>query len=312
MEINVRKKLEKINISGEIMRDISMNMHTTFKTGGKADFFAVPNCYEDIIKLLEFTKTHSVPVFILGGGANILVSDKGIRGLVIDMGKMSKFSFKENVCSVEAGFPISDLAKEAAEKNLKDLDFIYGMPGSVGGAVWMNARCYGVSISDILLTVDYLDDNLELKSLLREDIRNSFSYKKSPFQNSNNIILSASFKLEKGNNKEIMDKMDQNKGDRENKGHFKYPSAGSVFKNNRAFGKPTGAIIDSLGLKGYSRGDAQIADFHGNIIVNKGNARSKDIKHIIDHTRRVTQEKLGLELETEIQFIGEWEKDGKI
>jgi UDP-N-acetylmuramate dehydrogenase len=306
VEINVRKKLEKINIRGKIERDIPMELHTTFKTGGNADFFAVPDSYDDIIKLLKFTRKYSVPVFILGGGANILVSDKGIRGLVIDLNEISKVSFQNNLCTAEAGFPISDLAKEAAEKKLKGLDFIYGMPGTVGGAVWMNARCYDASISDILISVDYLDENLVLRGLKTKDIQNNFSYKQSPFQNSNNIILSATFHLEKGNKKQIWEKMELHKKDRENKGHFKYPCAGSVFKNNRTFGEPTGVIIDSLGLKGYSKGDAQISDFHGNIIINNGKAKSEDIRGIIDFTQKTVDKKLGLKLDPEIQFIGDW------
>ncbi|MCK5154017.1 MAG: UDP-N-acetylmuramate dehydrogenase [Spirochaetales bacterium] len=283
-----------------------MNLHTTFKTGGNADYFAVPESYDDIAILLKFTKMHSIPVFILGGGANILVSDNGIRGLVIDMSKISNFSFKENICSAEAGFSISDLSKEAAENNLSGLDFIYGMPGSVGGAVWMNARCYDVSISDILLNINYLDENFEIRTLDGIDISNNFSYKFSPFQNSNTVILSASFKLKKDNKYNIWSNMKLHKQDRENKGHYKYPSAGSVFKNNRDFGKPTGAIIDSLGLKGYSKGDAEIASFHGNIIVNKKQARSQDIRSIITYTQNKVNEKLGLKLDPEIQFIGDW------
>ena len=288
------------------MRNIPMKLHTTFKTGGNADYFAVPESYNDIIKLLKFTKVHSIPVFILGGGANILVSDNGIRGLVIDMNKISKFSFKENICSAEAGFQISDLAKEAAEKDLRGLDFIYGMPGTVGGSVWMNARCYDVSISDILISVDYLDDKLELKTMTSEDISKSFFYKKSPFQNSNYVIISASFKLEREEKKIVWNKMIKNKKDRENKGHYRFASAGSVFKNNREFGRSTGTIIDSLGLKGYSRGEAEIAKFHGNIIVNKGKAISEDIKSIIEYTQKTVDKKLGLKLDPEIQFIGDW------
>ena len=306
MENNVSKKLEKINIIGIITRDIPMNMHTTFKTGGNADYYALPSDYNDIIKLLKFTRKHSIPVFILGGGANILVSDKGIRGLIIDMKNISKVNFQDGICTAEAGFSISNLAKASAEKNLKGLDFIYGMPGSVGGAVWMNARCYDTSISDILISVDYLDENIELQKLEIADIHTNFTYKHSPFQNSNKVILSASFKLEKGIKKEIFKKMYMHEKDREAKGHYKYPSAGSVFKNNRSFGKPTGRIIDSLGLKGYSKGEAEIALFHGNIIVNKGQATSKDIRTIISYTQSTVNEKLGLKLEPEIQFIGDW------
>ena len=307
MEINVRNKLEKINITGKITKDISMNIHTSFKTGGKADYIAVPESYDDIIKLLNFTKSNSIPVFILGGGANILVSDKGIRGLVIDMSGISRFSFQDNICTAQAGFPISNLARAAADKNLKGLDFIYGMPGSIGGAVWMNARCYDASISDILISVDYLDSKQEFKTMKGNDLKNKFSYKISPFQNTADLILSASFKLEKGDRKEIWKRMEHHKQDRELKGHYKYPCAGSVFKNNRKFGKPTGALIDSLGMKGYSNGEAQIANFHGNIIVNKGNARSEDISAIIDYIKKEVDEKLGYKLETEIQFIGDWD-----
>ena len=305
--MNVRKKLEKINIAGKILRDVSMNLHTTFETGGFADYFTVPSGNEDLIKLLEFAKKHAVPFFILGGGANILVSDKGIRGIVIDMRNLSEVQFEENFCTAGDGYSISELAAAAAEKSLSGLEFIYGMPGSVGGAVWMNARCYDVSISDILIKVDYLDEKLERRSLEADEISNNFSYKDSPFQHSSKVILSASFRLTRGNQKEIVKKMDQHKKDRESKGHYRYPCAGSVFKNNRTFGKPTGVIIDSLGLKGYSRGEAQIAEFHGNIIVNKGHASSQDIKSIVDYTRELTHKKLGLELETEIQFVGDWD-----
>lgn len=304
--MNVRKKLEKINITGKILRDVSMNSYTTFRTGGSADYLVLPSGYDDLLKLLNFAKKYSVPVFILGGGANILVSDKGIRGIVIDMRKLSEVQFKNTTCSAGAGCSISELAAAAAEKSLGGLDFIYGMPGTVGGAVWMNARCYNVSISDILIKVDYLDENYEKRSFEADEILNSFAYKDSPFQNSSKVILSASFKLVNENQDRIIKKMDQHKKDREAKGHYRYPCAGSVFKNNRAFGRPTGVIIDSLGLKGYSRDDARIADFHGNIIVNTGNANSKDIKNIIDYTRELTKKKLGLELETEIQFVGDW------
>ena len=307
MNTNVRKILEKINISGQIRTNVPMNNHTTFKTGGTADYFAVPSDYDDLFMLLEFAKEYSVPVFILGGGANILVSDRGIRGLVIDMGNLSEIKFEDNLCTAGAGFPVSELAEAAAEKKLKGLDFIYGMPGSVGGAVWMNARCYDVSISDILIKVDYLDEKLEFGSLEVDEILNTFAYKVSPFQSSSKIILSAAFRLVKGDQKEILNKMDHHKKDRERKGHYRYPSAGSVFKNNRAFGKPTGVIIDSIGLKGYGVGDAQISDFHGNMIINRGSARSEDIKSIVDYTRELTQKKLGLELETEIQFVGDWD-----
>jgi UDP-N-acetylmuramate dehydrogenase len=304
---NVRNKLEKINIDGTIMFNVPMDKYTTFQTGGNADFFAVPSNKNDIIKLLKFSKKELLPVFILGGGANILVSDKGIRGLVIDLRNLTQIKFKNNYCTAEAGVSISKLAEAAAELSLEGLDFIYGMPGSVGGAVWMNARCYNSSISDVLVEVDSLTENLELERLGIKDINNSFFYKISPFQHSKKIILSVGFKLKKGIKTNILHKMKEHKEDREQKGHYRYPCAGSVFKNNRSFGNPSGKIIDSLGLKGYTVGNAKIADFHGNIIINTGNACSRDIKTIVEYTQKAVYEKYNYKLEPEIQFIGDWD-----
>lgn len=306
VDLNVRKILEKINISGEVKTAEPMSVHTTFKTGGNADLYVRPASEEDLLTILEACRRYRVPFFILGGGANILVSDGGIEGCVIDMGELNSVSFKGTVCMAESGSRISDAAERAAEKNLSGLDFIYAMPGSTGGAVWMNARCYGTSISDILHRVRYIDENLKIRYLERDDIRSSFSYKKSFFQGTGNIILSAEFLLKEGSRIDIQKNMRNHELDRNKKGHFLYPSAGSVFKNNRDFGRPTGVILDSLGLKGKSVGDARVADFHGNIIVNNGRASSKDVKDLIDVCYTEAKMKLGIELECEIQFIGRW------
>ncbi len=308
MEINISKKLEKININGEIIPNAPMCNYTSFKTGGTADILIVPRGYHDLIKIMEFSGEYNIPVFILGGGANILVADRGIRGIVIEMSKFNEVNFKNDICSSGAGLPISSLAETAANNNWGGLDFIYGMPGTVGGAVWMNARCYNVSVSDILVNVEYIDKNLNIINLGRNEIKTSFAYKISPFQKSDRIILSASFKLKKGIKTDIWEKMVDHKKDREQKGHYKFPSAGSVFKNNRNFGRPTGEIIDSLGLKGYSIGGAKIADFHGNIIINTGDAKSGEIKKIIDYTIKTVKENTGFSLEPEVQLIGDWDR----
>ncbi len=307
MKITVRKKLEKINISGKIRENVPMADYTTFRTGGIADLFVTPGNVDDLRKLLDFIKNQNLPFFILGGGANIVVSDRGIRGIVMNLQELKKISFNNSICTAEAGFTISRLAEITAEKGLAGLDFIYGMPGTIGGAVWMNARCYGVSISDIMTEVIYLDNSLNMKSMDTDIISNNFSYKKSPFQDSDMVILSASFKLKNEDKKKIWNRMNRNRGDREKKGHYKYPSAGSVFKNNRSFGMPTGAIIDSLGLKGFTLGGAQVADYHGNIIVNRKDAKSSDIRGIVEYIRKTVFEKLGFLLEPEIQFVGDWD-----
>ncbi len=307
MDITVRNKLEKINISGKIRENVPMAGYTTFKTGGNADIFVTPGNVNDLIKLLGFIKENELPFFILGGGANIVVADRGIRGIVVDLRKLEDISFDGNICTAGSGVTISRLAEAAAERGFGGLDFIYGMPGSVGGAVWMNARCYDVSVSDILTDAAYINSSLEIKNLNLNDISRDFSYKKSPFQGSDRIILSASFRLKPEEKQTVWNRMERNREDRESKGHYKYPCAGSVFKNNRAFGKPSGALIDSAGLKGFTIGGAQIAEFHGNIIVNRGNAKSSEILDITRHVRKTVYKKLGFLLEPEIQFVGDWD-----
>ncbi len=307
VDSNVRKILEKINIRGELKKDEPMSSHTTFKTGGPAEFFFIPRSLEDLKAILSFCKEYGVPYFILGGGANILVSDRGISGIVIDMRHFNRIGFKDTVCYAESGTSMSRTAEQAGKKGFSGLEFIFAMPGTVGGAIWMNARCYGSSLSDILCSVDYLDENLFLKKLTREMILETFGYKKSFFQTFGGIILGGEFLLERGDKGEITDLMAAHRKDRENKGHFLFPSAGSIFKNNRNLGKPTGAIIESLGLKGRSIGGAQIAPFHGNIIINKGTATSREIRDLIEICEQEAKLKRGILLEREVQYVGTWQ-----
>ncbi len=307
MDSNVRKILEKINIKGKLKRDEPMSAHTTYRTGGPAEYYVMPETYKDLKTLLSFSREYHIPCFILGKGANILVADRGIAGIVIDMTSLRKIECDGNICSAESGASISAVAEYALEAGLSGLEFIYAMPGTVGGAIWMNARCYGFSLSDILYSVEYLDRDLTVTTLTKDRIRKTFSYKRSFFQNAGGIILRGSFLLTDGRKETIKRLMYSHKRDREDKGHFLFPSAGSVFKNNRAFGQPTGAILDSLGLKGRSIGGAQIAEFHGNIIVNKGTATSQDIRNLIELCEHEAEQKRGITLEREVQFVGAWE-----
>ncbi len=310
MNSNVRKKLEKINITGELKRNEPMWAHTTFKTGGPAEFFFIPRSTGDVQILLSFSREYDIPCFILGGGANILVADSGISGMVIDMKQLNSIELQGSICYAECGASISSASACAGKGEVSGLEFIYAMPGTVGGAIWMNARCYGSSLGDILFGVEYLDRNLEVKKLSREVILESFAYKKSFFQDHGGIILRGEFHLEPGNGKEIEQRMSRYKKDRELKGHFRYPSAGSVFKNNRALGRPTGAIIDSLGLRGRKIGGAQVAPFHGNIIINTGSATSREIKALIELCEHEVYRQYGTVLEREIQLVGLWQEGG--
>lgn len=298
--------MKKINIEGPLRTNESMKLHTTFRIGGPADIYAQPAGPEDLSELLSVARAENVPVFILGGGANILVADRGIRGMVIDMGSFSLIRREGSRLIAGCGAAVSMLSEKAAEAGLTGLEFVYKMPGSLGGALWMNARCYGRSIGETSGWVEILDRYLQQRRIDLDP--DDFGYKKSPFQENGAILIQAGFQLEKGKSALISEKMGEIERDRRAKGHFQYPSAGSVFKNNRAFGAPTGVILDKLGLKGLRHGGAQIAPFHANIIINTGDATADDVDHLISHAQELAYRVKGIRLEPELRFVGEWRK----
>ena len=304
----VRNFLKKINISGEIRENEPLRLHTTFKVGGPADLFIRPRTAEEFVAVLKAAREETLPFFILGGGANLLVSDRGIRGVTVDTSRLAELRVEAGTLFAGAGLPVSAASEKAAEESLAGLEFIYAMPGSVGGALWMNARCYDFSVSDVLASVRYLDENLEERLLRREDplFQTGFAYKVSPFQPRAWTILEAGFRLRPGAKAELWERMNEIKRDRTEKGHFLAPSAGSVFKNNRAFGAPSGAIIDRLGLRGFTLGGAQVSPRHANIIYNTGNATAADIKNLVEHVRGRVLQATGFSLEPEILFVGDW------
>lgn len=308
--------------------DEPMYRHTTFKAGGPADLWIRPG--RDIFPeyaaaLLKAASREEVPVFILGAGANILVSDRGIRGIVLDTaswrgigkredrGTSPGAGFSVRVCS---GTSVDGLVDRLTIRGLSGLEFLAGMPGLVGGALWMNARCYEKSVSDVLLETEIIDcdgaydsprDNPEALNRLWVPFKaEDFGYKKSPFQNRKVLILSARFAVTFRNAAEIRKEAMEHRRDREEKGHYRYPSAGSAFKNNRAFGAPAGKIIDDLGLRGLRSGDAQVAPWHGNIFINTGHASAADIRSLMDEVKRRVKEERGFDLESEVIFAGDW------
>jgi UDP-N-acetylmuramate dehydrogenase len=285
---------------------------STFRAGGPADCWLRP-CGDSFpafaASLIAAARAASLPVFVLGGGANILASDAGIRGIVLDTGGWTGETGgdrQEGILQFRAGTSLDAAAEIAANAGLSGLEFLAGMPGSIGGAVWMNARCYGREIADVLVETGVIDfsDNCRYVQFIAD--RGEFGYKKSPFQSRDMLILSANFRLTSGKTPDIRAAMDDHRADREAKGHYRYPSAGSVFKNNPNFGKPTGKIIDELGLCGLRKGGAQVAPWHGNIIVNTGGAAASDIRALVDEVAARVKAAAGLTLEPEILFVGEW------
>ena len=282
-----------------------MRDHTTFRVGGPADVYARPAHRDDVIALLAAAGEHGVPWFVLGGGANILVADAGIRGIVIDMRSIADCNHRGTTLVAGAGLPVSDAAAYAADPGLAGLDFIYSMPGSVGGAVWMNARCYDGEIYPILESVEIVtpDGVPDTYTPKPED----FDYKRSPFMTSNAIMTEVTLRLDRGNPQALWRVMREHEADRRAKGHFIAPCAGSVFKNNRAFGSPSGAIIDSIGMRGTTIGGAKVSDLHANIVINTGSASANDIRRLIERIHDEVERRLGYDLEPEVLYVGDWE-----
>ncbi|MDR0602193.1 MAG: UDP-N-acetylmuramate dehydrogenase [Treponema sp.] len=315
--LTLQKFVEKINsrvqFDGLIRFAEPMSRHTTFKTGGPADLWIQPAaCFPSYVPLLlEEARAGGIPVFVMGGGSNIVVSDRGIRGITLDTGgwkgqegKAAGASPGKTRLEFRAGTPSDEAAETAASLGLSGLEFLAGMPGSAGGAVWMNARCYGRDAAGVLAETLILDENLACVKIPPD--AGAFSYKKSPFQGRNVVIVRVSFDLVPRPVREIREEMETFRRDRERKGHYRRPSAGSAFKNNRDFGKPVGKLIDELGLRGLSSGGAQVAPYHGNIIINTGNATSADIRTLASLVTARVRAATGLELETEILFAGDW------
>ncbi len=299
--------MRKINLRLPALFDEPMSRHTTFRIGGPADALLRPQDAGEVRRAAAVCREHALPLFVLGGGANILVSDRGIRGVVLDtsgLNGIEPVGAGREALRAGAGASMDSLCRRALEAGLAGLAAFAFMPGSVGGSIWMNARCYEVSVSERLESVEALDEDLEVR---RHPVRpEDYGYKRSPFQGRRSIILSGTFRLRRGEPARIREEMEARRRDREAKGHFLYPCAGSVFKNNREFGRPTGQIIDSLGLKGCRIGDAEVSRLHANIIVNRGNARAADVLALIRLAEERVREAYGLRLEREILLVGDW------
>ena len=315
----LRKIEENFNKNIKILYEEPMSSHTTFKIGGKAAAFIEPESIEMLEQLVSFLKAEKQQFFVLGGGSNLVVSDAGINCAVICTRSMNQIELltqeaqstdtKQSqqhgtlLLRCAAGTLMDDIAAFCEANSISGLETFSGLPGTIGGAVYMNARCYERSISDILECVRWFNTSTgktELYSFNASD----WAYKKSPFQNSGNIILEATLKCSRGNADQIKAENAHYVEDRKNKGHFKFPSAGSVFKNNHDFGSPSGKIIDEAGLRGYSIGGAQIAPWHGNFIINTGTATAKDIHDLVLYITETVKRKTGFELEPEIIFTG--------
>ena len=285
-----------------IKTDALMSDYTTFRTGGPVKAVISPKDTDSIIKVLGSCKENGVRVLIVGNGSNLLVSDKGFDGVVLRLtGCMNEIKYLgSGVIECQAGATLASLCKTALEYSLTGLEFAYGIPGTVGGAVFMNGGAYGGEMKDVILSARHIKlDDLSVGEFERDEL--DLSYRHSAYSGGGYLILGARFNLMKGKKEEIRAKMDDFLGRRNDKQPLDLPSAGSVFK--RPEGNFAGALIEQCGLKGYTIGGAQVSEKHAGFIVNIGGATSSDILALIKYIQKTVKKKTGVMLEPEVKYI---------
>lgn len=297
-------KIEQYIDATKVKYNEPMKKHTTLRVGGPADVLVIPTSVEDIVSVLDFVKENQVPLTIIGNGSKILVLDEGIEGIVMKLGnKFSEYKIEGSYITAMSGILVPRLSIIAKDEGMSGLEFASGIPASLGGAVYMNAGAYSGEMSDVIEEVTYIDKELNIQTIKKEELE--FKYRSSYFkinESDNNIIISAKIKLSQGNEDEISEKMVEYHNSRKQKQPLEYPTAGSTFK--RPQGHFVGKLIDDSGLKGYRIGDAQISTKHSGFIVNLGNATSKDMIQLINHIKEVVYDKYEVKLEEEIIILG--------
>lgn len=302
----VSNDLEKI-ISEEsvILVNEPMSKHTSFKIGGNADIFIKAKTEEDIKQILKYSEGNNIPLTIVGNGSDLLVKDGGIRGIVvkvdIDIFEIEKINDEDYIVTVGAGVKNGYVAQKLLIDEIEGFEFASGIPGSIGGALRMNAGAHGSEMKDIVLETMCMDKQGNICVLSNEE--QEFEYRNSIFKLNKYIILSTKLKLKKGIYKEIKEKMDEYANWRKEHQPIEYPSAGSTFKRGTDF--ITAKLIDECGLKGYSIGDAEVSIKHAGFVINKGNAKAKEVIDLIEYIKEKVADKFGKEIELEVQIIGE-------
>ena len=298
-----RKFLDIIKDKGYHVREyVDLKDYTSLKIGGPARFLCEPFSVDEIKDLIIVARKLQIPFFVLGNGSNVLVSDEGFNGLIIvTKTNMNHIEVVGTTIKASAGAMLKDVCMFAYDNALTGLEFAYGIPASVGGAVFMNAGAYGGEIKDVLLKCTYLNEKGEIHTISKEEL--DFSYRHSYFSDKKDIILEAEFALNIGNKENIKEVMDDLLNRRKSKQPLDYPSAGSTFK--RPKGNYASALIEHSGLKGFQHKNAMVSDKHAGFVINYNNATSAAFIELIDIVKDVVKDKTGYELECEVRMIGE-------
>ena len=294
-------QMQSIVGTDNVLLDEVLSEHTTFHIGGPADIFVTPETPEDVQELVALCRAAAVDFFILGRGSDLLVDDEGFRGVVIALSEgLVNVSANGETMTCQAGVTLREASEMACELGLSGLEFACGIPGSVGGACFMNAGAYGGAISDVLSSIRALMPDGSIATIPREELH--LGYRKSRVKDEHLVVLSATFSLHEGSPEQIRNKMDDLTCAREEKQPLEFASAGSTFK--RPEGHFVGKLVTDAGLKGYRVGDACVSEKHAGFVINVGHASSKDVHAVIEHVQAEVKRQFGVELEPEILFVG--------
>lgn len=280
-----------------------MSRHTTFRVGGDADFFLMPNKIAEIKNTIQLCKEEQIPYYIVGNGSNLLVGDRGIRGVVVQIGKhFNDIEVKKNTITAMAGAMLSKVGHVALEAALTGFEFAAGIPGTVGGAIVMNAGAYGGEMKQIVKEAIVMDEHGNVQVLSNQEL--AFGYRKSVITEKEYVVLQVTFLLEEGNKEAIRKTMDELRERRMEKQPLEYPSAGSTFK--RPEGHFAGKLIQDAGLRGFQIGGASISEKHCGFVINKGDATAADIRAIMDYVTKEVENQFQVKLEAEVKQLGEF------
>ncbi len=309
VQSNVRETGEKINMEHLIQKDILLESYTSIKAGGIAEYVAQPENYEELSGLLAWAQDQDRRVSILGSGTNTLISEKGVTGLLIDIKKLRKVHTRGTLLTAYAGSPMEKVVKVSADAGLSGLEYFSGLPGTVGGAVYGNAGCFGHEVAEAIDWIEYMTPDGNMHKMRKDQYL--FTYRGSPCKCNGWIITEIGFNLTPKPSITIQEKAKKYRQKRRDMGHYRYPSLGSIFKNpiDEKTGErlSAGKLIDEAGLLGHAVGAARVAEYHGNIIINpKGEALSDDIYELIEYIQMQVKKKHDITLELEINLLGNW------
>ena len=303
MNEKIKQRFQTVLEKEQVLEAESMSRHTTFRIGGPADLFVVPKSVDEIAEVLKICREEKAPYFILGNGSNLLVSDKGYRGVVVQLYRgFGKITVSGEEIHAQAGALLSGIAAAARDASLTGFEFAGGIPGTLGGAVVMNAGAYGGEMKDVLESVTVLTGEGKIIELGRNELE--LGYRTSVIAKKGYIVLGAVLKLERGDGEKIKTYMDELKEKRVTKQPLEYPSAGSTFK--RPEGYFAGKLIQDSGLKGFTVGGAQVSEKHSGFVINKGNATAADVMELIRQVTAKVKEDTGVTMEPEVKQIGEF------